>query len=1793
MSLMSPNRAAGSWPRWSLEGEPAALAKYVLPDEVAALLHLPGPPADSRLGQAQAVYEAVAGAGITYSHEAPSDDPGRQVIRQPGEVLWCPKHATCLDLALILAGACLHSGLHPLVLVLDPPQPGRAAHALLGVWIDDPDDSDDLDGIRLPDADVWDGRPDGFDELVQTDPTGPSRPLLLLDPVGVAHALPSSPILGTSAAFAEAAAAGARYAREWNWRLAVDIRRAWRERDTHTPADRPDDQPLRSPYVALDPEVHRPLQALRAEHRVVPFQARDELTILTDWCHMVAQGAYTGVTVVHGVGGAGKTRLALELADQLATHHGWYTGYLREHPTGRDWLGTVVSPTLIVLDYADARTADAEQLLTILKRRTDRGAAPAIVVMTARAVDGQWLTALRGTWNRDGHLVRESAPLHLPPEHPDGAALFRRAARTFHHGPDEDLDLEAADRAAPTDWTTLDYVLLALLAARSPGRLPTTREDLYEEVLTHERAYWAQTYRKNARLGRDADAPLDVLNRAVASLTLRAPTTRKEINVALRAVEELSDAAEWRETIRTTLTTCLQPGPDEPLVLRPDPIADHLTLHQLRDDEDLLPGILDGLDDDRLLVALRQLNRAAMAAPDSATRMVTAWVSGGPERWRPVLQVAAEQGGTALAALHQLVDDEPAVPWLDDLSDAIPFATIVLPELGLHADLWRLSILRADDTTHPARLAEQLQRTSHRQAATRDWRAALASVTEAVDHYRTLAQADPDPYLPDLAGALNNLSVRQREAGDRRAALASIAEAVEIRRTLAQADPDAYLPDLAGVLNNLSVLQSDTGDRQAALASITQAVNHYRTLARTSPAAYLPDLATSLNNLSVHQREAGDRRAALASITEAVEIRRTLAQASPAAYLPHLAASLNNLSGYQGEAGDRRAALASITEAVDHYRNLAQDSPAAYLPDLAMSLNNLSIQQGETGDRRAALASITQAVDRYRILAQASPAAYLPDLAVALNNLSVRQSQAGDRQGALVSISEAADHYRRLAQESRAAYLPDLAGSLHNLSSCQAGIGDHRAALVSITEAVEIRRTLAQESPAAYLPDLAMSLNNLSIQQGRTGDRRAALVSISEAVDHYRTLAQEDPAVYLPDLAMSLNNLSGCQGRTGDRRAALASISEAVDHYRTLAQEDPAVYLPDLAMSLNNLSGYQSEAGDRRAALASISEAVEIRRALAQESPAAYLPGLAMSLNNLSIQQGQMGDWQAALASITQAVDHYRRLAQESPAAYLPDLAGSLNNLSNRQGEAGDRRAALVSISEAVEIRRALAQESPAAFLPDLAVALNNLSIEQGEAGDRRAALASISEAVEIRRALAQESPAAYLPDLAMSLNNLSIHQGEVGDRRAALASISEAVDHYRRLAQESPAAFLPDLAMSLNNLSIEQSEAGDRQVALVSITEAVTYLRPLAQASPAAHLPDLIMALRNFSNQQSVIGAASAWEGAISDLGLNPLAQAELRAQYAAYLATHADSGLAAEELVRAAHACGVGDRPALSRARQQVRGVAMSLGLRDPRLPDWAVDPLPDSVLDLLDQWAHVTDWPTTEAFLRAHADRLRQPDFRHHLELAAVLAPGTPAIDFLISVLGHVDTEGLDTVLDRGRHEHEVRQTLSEWIATPTWTESKDFLDEHRSTLSTPEVQTLLAGKDEPEARQHLVILQLAETLSHDQVYEIVTDLDAATEHAFTAVDQADVPLLHRVLAAHEDLLAGITGAFFATVAAVASGDTDQARRLAQAIAEHGTDTQCRAYAIRLRRLVALAPDLAEAGELADLIHPDKPA
>ena len=138
-----------------------------------------------------------------------------------------------------------------------------------------------------------------------------------------------------------------------------------------------------------------------------------------------------GLAIIDGVGGSGKTRLALELAQRLQDQ-GWYAGLLLHSvkdsswSQSLEWLASVVSPTLVIVDYADARVEDTKALLRALTARSG----PAVVVLTARTVEGEWLTDIQGFLQRDGQILTQRR-FDLPPEHPDSLAIFRRAIAAF------------------------------------------------------------------------------------------------------------------------------------------------------------------------------------------------------------------------------------------------------------------------------------------------------------------------------------------------------------------------------------------------------------------------------------------------------------------------------------------------------------------------------------------------------------------------------------------------------------------------------------------------------------------------------------------------------------------------------------------------------------------------------------------------------------------------------------------------------------------------------------------------------------------------------------------------------------------------------------------------------------------------------------------------------------------------------------------------------------------------------------------------------------------------------------------------------------------------------------------------------------------------------------------------------------------------------------------------------------------------------------------------------------------
>lgn len=310
-----------SWPAWSIEREPADLARYVVPDEVARLVRIPGRSSEAALTRLSTAWEELRSLGVGYVREPEGSGEAGQLIRPPGEVLGTPRNATCLDIALVLAGACAHAGLGCAVLVVDPKGAGRPRHALVAVLL----------GQVWPgewqDTAVWPETLGGLAAQVRADVRLPGRDVVVLDPVGLTHSLGMSAIVGTDQSLEQASATGHRYLTSAAWVCRLGVIAAQRT-DTFVPTQIPKVLPLREIYREQE-TAESALRLLRAEYAVTAFAARDELTILTDLCEKVQAGHRTGLVVVHGAGGSGKTRLALELADHLRKE-GWYAGPLKE-----------------------------------------------------------------------------------------------------------------------------------------------------------------------------------------------------------------------------------------------------------------------------------------------------------------------------------------------------------------------------------------------------------------------------------------------------------------------------------------------------------------------------------------------------------------------------------------------------------------------------------------------------------------------------------------------------------------------------------------------------------------------------------------------------------------------------------------------------------------------------------------------------------------------------------------------------------------------------------------------------------------------------------------------------------------------------------------------------------------------------------------------------------------------------------------------------------------------------------------------------------------------------------------------------------------------------------------------------------------------------------------------------------------------------------------------------------------------------------------------------------------------
>ncbi|HEX2039324.1 MAG TPA: tetratricopeptide repeat protein [Acidimicrobiales bacterium] len=699
--------------------------------------------------------------------------------------------------------------------------------------------------------------------------------------------------------------------------------------------------------------------------------------------------------------------------------------------------------------------------------------------------------------------------------------------------------------------------------------------------------------------------------------------------------------------------------------------------------------------------------------------------------------------------------------------------------------------------------------------------------------------------------------------------------------------------------------------------------------------------------------------------------------------------------------------------------------------------------------------------------------ATVQELAVILEQLGGRLADTGDLDGALAVAEEVVDLYRELAA-SEPTFTPDLARSLSNWSMLLDAAGRRSDALAMAQEAVALFGDPAEIEPD-ILPSFAAALGNLATSFTHLGRHDEALQAMEASVERYRAVVAVDEDEPRHVLAGALNNLAAMRNSVG-RGDAVAAAEEAVRLYTEFVEEGDDAFAPELAGALNNLANALSHAGRRDEAVAAAEGAVVRYATLAEQNEQLFRPDLAMALVTLTACLRQVGRLHEAAATAEAAVRHYADLAVIKPDTVLSELARSLLNLAAVWGDLGRHEEALSAAQEAVARFAELAEANPQAFRPALGMAINNLSTHLRESGRPDEALDAAQDAVELWRRLTGSDVDRFAPELASALVNLAVVLTELDRNEEALHAAQEAVAHTRALHSRNSLAFQPMLAAAVDTMGMCLSHLERHEEALRAVQEAVGHYQALVERNPEAFLGELAASQNNLANALSEIGrheeALIAAERALDQYRLLVRGAPSAYAGHLARVLTnllHCLAEVGRHDRVEPLFDELLAELSDVPHALAHIAFVRAGAHLNEGRVEDAVADF--GVALDGFERAHDMQERSTVRTTLRM----LRRRDSTAFD--AAWEATGRPLPVWL--QYDHTDQALVASVLD--------------WINTPDWVASREFLREHADVLLGEKVEATveqlvdLLPQHEDTLREHLALLHLARSSSIDSAYD----------------------------------------------------------------------------------------------------------
>lgn len=345
--------------------------------------------------------------------------------------------------------------------------------------------------------------------------------------------------------------------------------------------------------------VAAPSYLLDANQEVVPYRSRQEDRDLIAWRDDSTWN--TSILLIHGEGGAGKTRLARHFCTK-SEQVGWLVAEAVEAgrlipPSQTEASSNPAGGRIVIIDYAERWPR--ELLAQMIRDITSRfGQDKLRILILARAGDVLWEMIKASLYRDVEHLARPISLSRFTANAASRASAFNEAVTAFQEKlgwPARQLPLPAG-RRVEADRSPLDLHMIALVAAwaHHEGRDISSSEDFSDFLLAHERNYWFAYVDRSSQLGR-----LGVEHEQIASLVLIATlfgpvAQRRDAQLIL----ELAGLADSVQNARRLLATHRQLYFDSSgkysylLPLTPDRFAEDFLASQFRQ-ADIEESIID------------------------------------------------------------------------------------------------------------------------------------------------------------------------------------------------------------------------------------------------------------------------------------------------------------------------------------------------------------------------------------------------------------------------------------------------------------------------------------------------------------------------------------------------------------------------------------------------------------------------------------------------------------------------------------------------------------------------------------------------------------------------------------------------------------------------------------------------------------------------------------------------------------------------------------------------------------------------------------------------------------------------------------------------------------------------------------------------------------------------------------------------------------------------------------------------------------------------------------------------